>query len=138
MMLAPDPGYYPGIFEWGGGKPIKKFYRRGQLFVYWGPIISHVYSICMRESFEYLSISKRKFSVFVNFHAKILKIYQFPSENIQFLSIFMRNLWIFINFHAKIFSFVNFHAKFLIIYQFPCEYFPFLSISMRNFSVDQF
>ena len=106
-MCTPDDenaGFYPGIFVWG--QTDKIFYRGGQLFVYWGPIISSVYSICKRkyfeflsiskakffsfyqfpiESFEYLSISKRKFSVFVNFHAKVLNIYQFPREIFQFL-----------------------------------------------------
>ena len=119
-------------FRMGGGKPIKIFYRGGQLFVYWGPIISSVYSIyatdrkgkrnflyfyqfaCENilnfyqfpsEIFQFLSISKRNFSVFVNFNAKYLNIYLFRSQNFQFLSIFMRNFWIFIKVQVKFFTF---------------------------------
>ena len=114
------PGFYPGIFVWGGWQTDKNFLQGGQLFVYWGPIISSVYSIYATDR-----KGKRNFLCF----------YQFPSEIFQFLSICMRNLWIIIKFHAKFFNFYQFACENFEFYQFSCEIFEYLSISKRKFSV---
>ena len=75
-------------FRMGGGQTDKNFLQGGQLFVYWGPIISSVYSIYATDR-----KGKRNFLCFYQFACEnILNFYQFPSEIFQFLSILMRNI----------------------------------------------